>query len=104
MDTTRLISSWGVVEIDTATGAILQFDKDSEEEPCYIDFIDRFDVAEFNDWFFRRYGLQPNLSELDILDLNYYFEDGRYSELSTWRYTIRKELEESGELKVYNNI
>jgi len=82
----------------------LQFDKDSEEEPCYIDNIERFDVAEYNDWFFRRYGFQPNLSELDILDLNFYLKDGTYSKESKWRYEIRKDLEESGELKVYNNI
>lgn len=104
METTRLISSWGVVEIQTSTGAILQFDKDSEEEPCYIENIEKFDVAEYNDWFFRRYGFQPNLSELDILDLNFYLKDGTYSKESKWRYEIRKDLEESGELKVYNNI
>jgi hypothetical protein len=104
METTRLISSWGVIEIETSTGAILQFDKECEDEPCYIDYINKFDVAEFNNWFFRRYGFQPNLSELDILDLNFILEDGTHSTPSTWRYDIRRELEESGKLKVYNNI
>lgn len=104
METTRLVSSWGVIEIETPTGRIVKFDKDSEGEECYIDNIERFDVAEFNDWFFRRYGFQPDLSELDILELSFYFKDGKYQEANKWRYEIRKDLESCGKLKVYKNI
>ncbi len=96
---TKLFSSWGELTIETPNGNII--DKDLQEG-SYIENIDRFDIAEFNNWFFTRYGFQPPLDELDILDLGYFTKDGQYVKPNNWRYEIRKELEKEGTLKVYN--
>jgi hypothetical protein len=101
-NTIKLESSWGYVTILTPSGAILETDcSDLPNEKCYILDIDRFDIAEFNDWFFRRYGWQPPLDSIDILELGYWLKDGTYVPPSNWRYEIRKELEESGILQQY---
>jgi len=106
MNTTRLESSWGTVVIDSH-GRIVEMELERanfDNEPCYIDDIERFDLAEYNDWFFRRYGIQPDLSELDILELGYYKKDGTYKEPDKWRYVCRVDCEKMGTLKVINNI
>tara|TARA_R110000868_G_scaffold206814_1_gene455707 strand:+ start:50 stop:361 length:312 start_codon:yes stop_codon:yes gene_type:complete len=101
-NTTTLESSWGFVTILTPTGTILETDcSDLPNEKCYILDIDRFDIAEFNDWFFKRYGWQPPLENIDILELGYWLKDGTYVAPSNWRYEIREELEKEGKLIVY---
>jgi hypothetical protein len=102
MNTTKLESSWGYVIIETPTGKIIETDAtDYKDEKCYILDIDRFNIAEWNDWFFRRYGLQPDLTELDILELGYWKKNGEYVAPDKWRYEIREQLESEGKLKVY---
>jgi hypothetical protein len=101
-NTTTLESSWGFVTILTPTGVILETNvSDTLTEKCYILDIDRFDISEFNDWFFRRYGWQPPLENIDILELGYWLKDGTYVPASNWRYEIRKELEKDGILTIY---
>jgi hypothetical protein len=101
-NTTTLESSWGFVTILTPTGAILETNcSDLPNEKCYILDIEKFDIAEFNDWFFRRYGWQPPLDSIDILELGYWLKDGTYVAPSNWRYEIREELEKEGKLIVY---
>lgn len=100
MNTTRLESSYGFITIETPTGRIINADID--DSSSYIHEIKRFDIAEFNDWFFRRYGVQPQLEELDILELGFWTKNGVYHTASDWRYTIREELEKEGKLIVYN--
>lgn len=102
MNTTRLESSWGYVIIETPTGRIIETDvADFEDQKCYILDIDRFDIAEWNDWYFRRYGMQPDLSELDILELGYWTKTGKYVVADNWRYEIRQQLESEGKLIAY---
>ena len=102
METTKLESSWGYVIIETPTGKIIETDvSDNKDEKCYILDIDRFDIAEYNDWFFRRYGFQPDLSQLDILELGFWNKNNEYVSPTNWRYEIRKELESERKLKVY---
>lgn len=101
-NTTTLESSWGFVTILAPTGKILESNcTDYFEQKCYILDIDRFDLAEFNDWFFRRYGWQPQLDSIDILELGYWLKDGTYVPPSNWRYEIREELEKDGTLTIY---
>lgn len=106
MNTTKLHSSWGIVTIDSK-GKIIDMELERsnfDNEPCYIDNIERFDLAEWSDWFFNRYGIQPDLSELDILELGFYWKDGTFEKPSSWRYRERVECEKNGTLKVINNI
>ena len=98
MNTTRLISSYGEVSIETPTGKIVET---NISEPSYFDEIECFDICEFNDWFFRRYGFQPDLEELDVLELGYTTKSGKYMVATSWRYKIREELEKEGVLKPY---
>lgn len=98
IETTKLTSSWGEITIQTPNGNIVERNL---QEPCYIDDIERFDIAEFNDWFFRRYGVQPSLDELDILELGFFTKEGRYVEPTKWRYEIREQLEAEGILNVH---
>jgi hypothetical protein len=101
-NTTTLESSWGFVTILTPMGIILETNVcEIPNEKCYILDIERFDIAEFNDWFFRRYGWQPQLDSIDILELGYWLKDGTYVPASNWRYEIREELEKDGTLIVY---
>ena len=99
--TTKLVSSYGELTIQTPNGNIIERNL---QEPCYIDDIERFDIIEFNDWFFRRYGFQPSLDELDILELGFFTKDGKYVEPTKWRHEIREQLEKEGFLYVHNNI
>jgi hypothetical protein len=102
-NTTTLESSWGFVTILTPTGVILETNVcDIPNEKCYILDIDRFDISEYNDWFFRRYGWQPQLDSIDILELGYWNKDGTYIVPSNWRYEIREDSEKDGTLTVYN--
>lgn len=101
METTTLYSSDGDVTISTPNGFIVE---KNITEDSWIHSVERFDIAEYNDWFFKRYGIQPDLSELDILELGYWNKDGYYGKADEFRYTIREELEKNGTLKVYNNI
>lgn len=104
MNTTKLESSWGNVTISTPSGKIIETNLSLDlDEVCYINDIDRFDIAEFNDWFFRRYGFQPNLEELDILELGFWKKEGEYVPHGSWRYEIREELEKEGKLIVNQN-
>jgi hypothetical protein len=98
MNTTRLISSYGEVSIETPTGKIVET---NISEPSYFDDIECFDICEFNDWFFRRYGFQPDLDTLDVLELGYTTKGGKYIVATSWRYKIREELEKEGVLKPY---
>lgn len=98
IETTKLTSSWGEVTIQTPNGNIIERNL---QEPCYIDDIEKFDIAEFNDWFFRRYGFQPPLEELDILELGFFTKEGQYIEPTKWRYEIREQLEAEGILNVH---
>ena len=101
-NTTTLESSWGFITILTPTGAILETNvSDMPNERCYILDVDRCDIAEFNDWFFRRYGWQPPLENIDILELGYWLKNGTYVAPSNWRYEIREELEKEEKLIVY---
>ena len=102
MNTTRIESSYGLLTIETPTGRIVTADLNEGEN--YLSFIERFDVAEFNDWFFRRYGFQPDLSELDVLELGYWRKDGAYVPPSDWRWEIRKSLEKEGTLIIHDKI
>lgn len=91
---TKLESSWGYVTIQCPTGIILETNcSDLPNEKCYILDIESFDICEFNDWHFRRYGIQPNLNELDILELGYWKKDGTYIPPDTWRFEIRGAME-----------
>jgi hypothetical protein len=102
MNTTKLFSSWGYVIIECPTGKIIETDAaDFKGERCYILDVARFDIAEWNDWYFRRYGAQPDLSELDILELGYWTKKGQYIPAEKWRYEIREQLEKEGKLKPY---
>ena len=102
-NTTTLESSWGFVTILTPTGVILETNVwDIPNEKFYILDIDRFDISEYNDWFFRRYGWQPQLDSIDILELGYWNKDGTYIAPSNWRYEIREDSEKDGTLTVYN--
>lgn len=103
MNTTKLESSWGYVTISTPSGKMIETNLSLDlDEVCYINDIDRFDISEFNDWFFRRYGFQPNLEELDILELGFWKKEGEYVPHGNWRYEIREELEKEGRLIVNN--
>jgi len=95
METTTLFSSHGEVTIQTPHGNIVEHNADSDS---YINDVERFDIAEYNDWFFRRYGFQPDLAELDILELGMFMKDGSYEKPNEFRYTIREELEKDGRL------
>lgn len=89
METTTLFSSHGEVIIQTPNGNIVEHNVDSDS---YINDVERFDIAEYNDWHFRQFGIQPDLAELDILNLGMFMKDGSYVEANEWRYNNCKPL------------
>lgn len=104
--TTTLYSSHGNVVINSETGKVLEVNLDDKEDnDCYLLHIDRFDISEFKNWFLTRYGINPDVSELDVLELGFWKKNGEYDNANNkWRYEIREELEKDGTLIVNNQI
>lgn len=96
-------SSSGTFVITSPHGRILEMNLTQSEDAKSYREIERFDIAEFNDWYFRRYGLQANLDHLDILALGYWLTDGTYEPPAhDWREEVWSPLEEEGQLIRHN--